>query len=90
MEFIFSTLAGCVPFSQQACKDASSFLGLQLGNEEHKFAGKYSTKGCYVYQGGTHAGIAFYGVEGTREEMMKNPDYPHYRPLGYDCKTSSK
>ena len=77
-----------MPYSEQACRDASNSFGLQLGNWEHKFAKSYPTKGCYTYESGEYAGIAFYGTEGTRRELKKTPELPKYRPLGYDCQTS--
>ena len=83
-----------MPYSEQACRDASNSFGLQLGNREYKFAGSYSTKGCYTYESGIYVGIAFYGTGGTRQEVEKPletaswPFSSKYRPFGYDCETS--
>ena len=66
-----------------------------MGNDEMKFAAKYNDKGCFAYKDGPYAGVAFYGVGGTRDEMKKDPESlailsQKYRPVGYDCKTSCR
>ena len=60
-----------------------------------KFTAKYNDKGCFAYKDGPYAGVAFYGVGGTRDEMKKDPESltilsQKYRPVGYDCKTSCR
>ena len=78
-------LDGCVPYSQQACQDAGTRLGLKLGGGGYAFAGAYSTKGCYAYKGGAYDGTVFYGTGGTEEQTKTSISAPKYRPEGYDC-----
>ena len=79
---------GCVPYSQQACEDAVKNLGLQKGSASFSFVGDYKVKGCYAYNIGSYANIAWYGIGGSIEEISK----PYisagvFRPFGYDCST---
>ena len=81
----------CVPYSKEACEEAVTSLGLQLGGAGTNFVGSFSTKGCYAYDKGKYNGMAFYGTGGS-DEQTKKPFGAHlyeqhgiYRPLGYDC-----
>ena len=76
----------CVPYSEQACRDAANLLGLSLGDGSYSFAGDYSTNGCYAYSAGANAGQAFYGTGGTTDQMKQSLSGNVYRPSGYDCK----
>ena len=59
---------------------------MKQGGGGWDFAGGYNVKGCYAYEDGTFAGIAFYGIGGTKEEMkITSLESPKYRPPGYDC-----
>ena len=82
--------ARCVPYSQQACEDAVTNLGLNFGGDGYSFTGDYEMKGCFTYKSDTKYGkkkIAFYGTGGTDEQIKgsKHLDDNKYRPLGYDC-----
>jgi len=41
---------GCIPYSEQACRDAALEEGFQLGGGGSDFIGDYVTKGCYAYR----------------------------------------
>ena len=76
----------CVPYSQQACRDAALALGLSLeGTSTKGFSGPFNHKGCYAYSSGTNKGKAFYGTGGSRNEMQKQLPDDRYRPTNYDC-----
>ena len=66
-------------------------LGLQKGGSGVDFAGDFGTKGCYAYETGTYAGMAYYGTGGTDEQAKAQfaahlyEKYTIYRPMGYDC-----
>ena len=75
----------CIPYSEQACIDAGSRLGLQLGGGGTDFIGDWETKGCYGYENGEYAGLIFYGMGGSDEDMKATPTSPKYRPSGHDC-----
>ena len=47
------------------------------------FAGDYSTKGLYAYSSGKFDGMAFFGINGTAEQMEAPPDERggQYRPV---------
>ena len=82
--------ARCVPYSQQACADAVTNLGLNFGGAGHNFAGNYDKKGCYSYNSDTSYGkdkITYYGTGGSGEQIKgsKHLDSTKYRPAGYDC-----
>ena len=66
----------------EACLDAINDLGLKFGG----FSDSYGTKGCYAYASGPYAKVAFYGTEGTDDEVKKDLTLPKYRPAGHDCK----
>ena len=86
MDNIFSNfLDVCVPYSQEACRDAGKRLGLKFGTSSYEFAKDYSTKGCYAYKGGSYDGVIFYGTGGTEEQTKTALTAPKYRPEGYDC-----
>ena len=82
---LFYFLDTCVPYSEQACRDTGTRLGLQLGGEGYDFASEFSDKGCYSYKEGSYAGIVFYGTGGTEEQMKSSLVAPQYRPNGHDC-----
>ena len=65
-------------------------IGLQKGGGGFDFVGPHSIKGCYAYESGTYANMAYYGVGGSEEEMKVKLTSPKYRPLGYDCSTGGK
>ena len=77
----------CQPYSEQACRDAATVLGLQVGSTGSSFASDYPTKGCYAEISGEHAGQAYYGTGGSVEDMQKELTAPgnKYRPRNYDC-----
>ena len=76
----------CEPYSEPACRDAATALGLQLGSAGFSFKGSYAdVKGCYAYSSGKHAGQAFYSTGGTVEEMQAALPTNSYRPANYDC-----
>ena len=58
---------------------------MKLGGGSSKFAGEYSTKGCYAYKSGSYKGSVFYGLGGTEKDISKALDLPKYRLEGYDC-----
>ena len=65
-------------------------LGLQKGGRGFNFVGPHLTKGCYAYESGSYANLAYYGVGGTEDQIKVQLATPKYRPLGYDCSTSGK
>jgi len=73
----------CIPYSEQACRDAAASLGLSV--EESSFSGSFQYKGCYAYSAGKDKGKAFYGTGGTRDDMQKQLPTDRYRPTNYDC-----
>ena len=75
----------CVAYSEQACRDAATELGLGLGTSSHAFSGPYSHKGCYAYNSGSNQGKAFFGTGGSEEDMKKKLPENRYRPRNYDC-----
>ena len=80
-------ISACVPYSEQACRDAANALGLSLGGAGHSFASSsYFRKGCYAYSSGRYAGMAYYGTGGTTEQMKKSLNGQAHRLSGYDCK----
>ena len=85
LEFIcYLCAAGvCIPYSEQACRDAAAALGLSVGSSG--FSGNFAHKGCYAYSDGKHKGKAFYGTGGTKAHMQKQLPADRYRPINYDC-----
>ena len=82
--FVNVSAAGvCIPYSQQACRDAAVSLGLSVPTSG--FSGPFKHKGCYAYSAGTNKGKAFYGTGGSRNEMQKQLPDDRYRPKNYDC-----
>ena len=85
----------CVPYSEKACNDAGSRLGLQLGGGtefaggHYPFAKDYYEKGCHVYTRGPLANMVFFGTGGTQDQMKTNLyriyEKTMYRPGGHDC-----
>jgi len=43
--------------------------GLKLGGNGYAFAGNYGTKGLYYYKSGRYAGMAFFGLGGSRSDQ---------------------
>ena len=78
-------LGVCVPYSEEACAAAVDNLDLQKGYGTYDFADIWGTKGCYAYETGSYAGVAFYGGGGSEEEKKENLSSPKYRPEGHDC-----
>ena len=66
--------AGCVPFSEDACRAAAISLGLSLGDGSDTFTGDYTVKGCYAYSSRTHANSAYYGTGGATAQNMASVD----------------
>ena len=60
---------------------------MNQGGNGYSFSGDYATKGCYAYDSGNNANMAFYGTGGTDDEMKNTLASPQYRPKGYDCVT---
>ena len=79
---IIDDVVVCLAYSEESCRMAAEHLGLTLGGKGHPFADTYSTKGCYSYKSGTYAGIAYYGKQGTREEMEAPLSANPYRVNG--------
>ena len=73
----------CIPYSEQACRDAAAAEGLSVGSSG--FSGNFAHKGCYAYTDGKHEGKAFYGTGGTVAHMQKQLPANRYRPKNYDC-----
>ena len=84
----FICLDECVPYSKEACEDVVERLGLQKGGKGFNFVGDFEHKGCYSYESGSYANIAFYGNGGTEQQMASQLSSPKYRPAGYDCSTT--
>ena len=83
-----SFLGNCVPYSLQACEAAVERHDLKRGGNGYKFVGDYGTKGCYAYESGDWANLAFYGTGGSVKEMkeqLTNDKKNRFRPIGYDC-----
>lgn len=76
----------CYAYGEEACRSAALAAGLALGGGGYDFVGKYSTKGCYAYESGKYANIAFYGEGGLRPQRETSLKSPKYRPAGHDCK----
>lgn len=75
----------CDPYTEEACRDASTSLGLSLGGSGYAFAGNWPTKGCYAYSSTTFIGNAYYSTGGTMDQMKTVLVGSKYRPVGYDC-----
>ena len=77
----------CQPYSERACRDAATALGLQLGSADFPFKGSYGkgVTGCYAYKYTAHAGQAYYSTGGTVEDAQKALSLPMYRPANHDC-----
>lgn len=59
-----------------------------LGGVGYYFAGDFETKGCYAYSSGTYVSHAYYGTDGTMDQMISPLSGDKYRPKGHDCKGS--
>ena len=77
----------CTPYSENACRDAINTLGLQQGGNGVSFSGNFGSKGCYAYESGSYANMAFYGTGGTEDQIKAALTSPKYRPTGHDCNT---
>jgi hypothetical protein len=81
----------CIGFGEQTCRNAAMTASLQLGGHGQPFAGDYSETGCYAYNSGVFAGIAFYGYAyGGREVQSQAQLTPllssdKYRLPGTNC-----
>jgi hypothetical protein len=77
--------------SLEECRTAATNLGLGIGGAGFAFAGDYSEVGCYTYQSGQYAGMAWYGytdagTEVTDESALAALQLPKSRlPGTYDC-----
>ena len=78
----------CVPYSKEACEDVVERLGLQKGGKGFNFVENFAIKGCYSYESGSYANIAYYGSGGSEQQMATQLNSPKYRPAGYDCSTT--
>ncbi|KAK3232874.1 hypothetical protein CYMTET_56798 [Cymbomonas tetramitiformis] len=86
------TSSPCVPYSEAACRNAATALGLSIGGGGQAFTGLSFghggdyTSGCYAYHSGTYEGMAFFGTggdEAERSAAISNEN--KYRPAGHDC-----
>lgn len=76
----------CTPYSAEACRDAAQSAGLEEGGNGYAFEGDYSQKGCYAYETGEYANMAFYGTGGSDSEKRGSTNSDEtFRPNGYDC-----
>ena len=79
---IIDDLVVCVAYTEESCRKAADHLGLIKGGKGHLFADTHSIKGCYAYESGKYAGRAYFGKEGTREEMKAPLSGTAYRVNG--------
>ena len=85
----FLGLGECVPYSEEACEDVVERLGLKKGGKGFNFVeDNFVIKGCYSYESGPYANIAYYGSGGSEQEMATQLNSPKYRPAGHDCSKS--
>jgi len=79
--------AKCVPYSEEACRDAALRHHLTLGtNGELTKSSSYSDKGCFTYLEGSYDGKVYYGTKGsTSAEKSMNLEKPKVRPFQFDC-----
>lgn len=75
----------CVPYTEEACKQAATSQGLLLGGGGYEFAGSHGTKGCYSYSSGAYKGMAFYGTGGSDSQSKAAVSAPKMRVPGADC-----
>ena len=80
-------MKSCEPYSERACRDAATALGLQLGSKTFSFKGAYGhvAGGCYAYSSGENAGQAYYSIGATVEDMQAALPTGLYRPANHDC-----
>ena len=71
----------CTPFSMTACINASTNLGLRLGDGDKDFIGNHGIKGCHAKRNEAYYGIEETHINKHRTTLVK----PFYRPLGYNC-----
>ena len=64
-----------------ACINASTNLGLRLGDGDKDFIGNHGIKGCHAKRNEAYYGIEETDINKHRTTLVK----PFYRPLGYDC-----
>ena len=89
--YMYTNTAKCEPYSEQACRDAATALGLKLGGGGFDFSFKidnYPIQGCYAYFSGSgqYADTAYYSAGGSVESMKTVlTDNLRYRPQNYDC-----
>ena len=79
-------LESCIPYSEKTCLDLARRLCLHQGSVGRPFSSNYTSKGCHFYDKGQYANTAFYGTDGTEDQMKKALISPEKRPTGYDCK----
>mmetsp|Transcript_145532 Transcript_145532/g.268314 ORF Transcript_145532/g.268314 Transcript_145532/m.268314 type:complete len:440 (-) Transcript_145532:165-1484(-) len=86
-----TTTLGCVPGSEDTCRETCRFLGLGTGNGADAFAGNYGVKGCYMYSEADkqnlnyNKGDCFFGTGGTPSQKTAHPAAPKYRVPGSLC-----
>ena len=71
-----------MPYSKRACLNASTLLGLQLGDVGKDFIGDYPIEGCHA-----KGGVAFFGNKINSLKLRTTLVLPHFRPNGFDCGT---
>ena len=79
---IIDDVVVCKAYTEESCRMAAEHLGLTLGGKGHLFADTHSIKGCYAYESGKYAGRAYFGKEGTNEEMKAPLSASPYRVNG--------
>jgi len=82
--------AGCVPYSEAACRAAAKAGGLSAGGAGFSFSGNYGTKGCYTYSSGTYANKVYFGTGGTAAQSKASVGGSLIRPAGFDCAAKPK
>ena len=88
-------LGDCDPYSKEACEYAIDHIrdyddygavtkgGVTNSGNSYEFADNYGTKGCYYYRyalTGTYDDMAFYGTDGSIDEMKEELNSPQKRP----------
>lgn len=89
-----TTTTLCVPYSEDACRNAALGLNLTPGGAGAEFASDHKQKGCYTYTSGQYKGFAYYGtvknpVKAQDKLSKKINQFPtktkKFRVPGYDC-----
>jgi hypothetical protein len=81
-------------YSEEKCRRTVEELGLSLGGPESPFLSDKAETGCYAYESGIYAGMAFYGLADSGKEVQGEHELtpvqlPKYRlPGTYACEAS--